>query len=98
MKHKRGALICQNVKSAIVSICHVQAISVNTYYIKSGTLLLDQTLTALLRMGAEMSDLRVPGTKLPPLNDSQRDAVHAALEKPFSIIQGPPGKHFSVLD
>lgn len=55
-------------------------------------LISDQTLAALLRLGAGMIDLRVPETRLPPLNDSQRNAVHAALGRTFSIIQGPPGK------
>lgn len=28
---------------------------------------------------------------LPPLNESQKEAVEEAMMKPFTVIQGPPG-------
>lgn len=36
--------------------------------------------------------------KLPELNDSQRQAVAAALNSNFTLIQGPPGKSRNVIN
>jgi regulator of nonsense transcripts 1 len=39
----------------------------------------------------DKDDFTAPG--LPPLNESQVQAVAAVLQRPMSLIQGPPGEH-----
>jgi len=34
-----------------------------------------------------------PKCGLKPLNEYQEEAVKEALVKPFTLVQGPPGKH-----
>lgn len=44
---------------------------------------------ATARIPSNKADFGVPG--LPPLNESQIEAVAAVLQSPLSLIQGPPG-------
>ena len=44
---------------------------------------------ATARVPTDREAFAVPG--LPPLNDSQIEAVAAVLQRPLSLIQGPPG-------
>ena len=45
---------------------------------------------ASARVPRSDDEFAVPG--LPPLNESQMEAVGAVLQRPLSLIQGPPGK------
>jgi regulator of nonsense transcripts 1 len=45
---------------------------------------------ASAKIPASEKDYAVPG--LPPLNESQMEAVAAVLQRPLSLIQGPPGE------
>ena len=44
---------------------------------------------ATAKVPTSPASFQVPG--LPPLNESQRLAVAAVLQRPLSLIQGPPG-------
>jgi regulator of nonsense transcripts 1 len=48
----------------------------------------DQLITNV-KLPAKDRDFNAPG--LPPLNESQANAVAAVLQRPLSLIQGPPG-------
>ena len=38
-----------------------------------------------------------PAPGLPPLDDTQKQAISAAMKQPFTVIQGPPGTGKSVM-
>lgn len=49
----------------------------------------EEQCIATAKIPSTPDEFKVPG--LPPLNESQMDAVAAVLQKPLSLIQGPPG-------
>jgi regulator of nonsense transcripts 1 len=50
----------------------------------------EEQCIANARVPENPNEFQVPG--LPPLNESQMEAVVSVLQRPMSLIQGPPGK------